>query len=311
MKGQNRKFYPDIINHCYQRTINGDILFYNVYDCLMFFTIFCIKAPKYGVRVYKLCLMPDHIHNSSSAKRRRDLSEFTQVYTAMYAKEHNIVCHEKGPVFQSPFGSVPKYGDKKARSNLIYVDNNPVERHLVIKAEDYKWNFLAYANNRHPFSKPLMVQDASKSMQHAVEIVDYWHSEGMYLSYYMLKKIFAPLNPTEKLQLVDYIVSTYNVLDYEGASRFFDGYDNMVIANHTVTGSEYDLNEVFVGKSDACYYQMTSIIMDTGRFNDIHDVFALSLEDKMELFKTLNNRTDATLEQIAKYLHIPFKHQQN
>ena len=108
MRGQNRKVYPDIINHSYQRTINGDLLFYNVYDGLMFFTIFCVTAPKHGVRVYKLCLMPDHIHNSSSAARKKDLSAFTQSYTSLYAREFNIVCHEKGSVFQSPFGSVPK-----------------------------------------------------------------------------------------------------------------------------------------------------------------------------------------------------------
>lgn len=309
MKGQNRKLYPDIINHCYQRTINGDLIFYNVYDCLLFFTIFCVQAPKYGIRVYKLCLMPDHIHNSSSAKRKKDLSDFTQVYTAMYAREHNIVCNEKGSVFQSPFGSAPKYGDKKARSNLIYVDNNPVERHLVEKAEDYRWNFLAYAKSNHPFSKPLELKEASKAMKTAIEIVDAWYNDGKYLSYFMLRRMFSPLSEDEKRQLVDYVVTKYNILDYEGAAAFFDGYENMLIATHSVTGSEHDLNEVFVGKSDEYYNKMTSILMNTGRFKDIHDVFSLSIEDRMGLLKMLNSQTDATLEQIAKYLHIPFKHE--
>lgn len=310
MRGQNRRFYPDIINHCYQRTINGNLLFYNVYDYLLFFTIFCIQAPKYGIRVYKLCQMPDHIHNSSSAKRKRDLSAFTQVYTAIYAREHNTVCHEKGSVFQSPFGSAPKYGDKKARSNFIYVDNNPVERHLVQKAEDYRWNYLAYAKCKNPFSKHLEREKASKAMQKALQIVDSWHNSDRYLPYYMLKAMFSPLDDEEKEQLVDYIVSVYSVLDYEGAARYFDGYDNMVAANHSVTGSEYDLNEVFVGKTDAYYNNMTSILMGTGRFKDIHDVFSLRLEDRMELLKMLNIQTEATLEQIAKYLHIPFKHEE-
>ena len=309
MRGQNRRFYPDIINHCYQRTINGDLLFYNVYDYLMFFTIFCIHAPKYDIRVYKLCQMPDHIHNSSSAKRKNDLAAFTQVYTAIYAREHNIVCHEKGSVFQSPFGSVPKYGDKKARSNFIYVDNNPVERHLVQKAEDYRWNYLAYANCKNPFSKPLDRENASKAMQKALQIVDSWHNSDKYLPYHLLRKMFSPLDDEEMQQLADYIVSVYNVLDYEGAARYFDSYDNMVAANHSVTGSEYDLNEIFVGKTDAYYNNMTSILMGTGRFKDIHDIFSLRLEERMELFKMLNAQTGATLEQIAKYLHIPFKHE--
>ena len=192
---------------------------------------------------------------------------------------------------------------------MIYVDNNPVERHLVQKAEDYRWNYLAYANSNHPFSEALIEEKASKQMQMAIQIVNAWHKEGKYLSYYLLKKMFTPLNTVEKCQLVDHIVSTYNVLDYEGAARYFDGYDNMIAANHSVTGSEYDLNEVFIAKSDACYSIMTSTLMKTGRFADIHDIFSLPMEGKMELFHMLNAKTDATLEQIAKYLHIPFKYQ--
>lgn len=307
MRGQNRKVYPDIINHSYQRTINGDLLFYNVYDGLMFFTIFCVTAPKHGVRVYKLCLMPDHIHNSSSAARKKDLSAFTQSYTSLYARESNIVCHEKGSVFQSPFGSVPKYGDKKARSNFIYVDNNPVERHLVDRAEEYRWNFLAYSACDHPFSEPLIIRNASKKMMRAIKMVESRHEEGKYLPYIMLKRMFAPLSEKEKLQLTDFIIVTYDIIDHGGAERFFDSHEAMIEATHSVTGSEHDLNEVFVGKSDAYYKQMTGILMETGRFRDIHDIFALPVEKRMELLRMLNRRTDATLEQIAKYLHIPFK----
>ncbi len=307
MRGQNRKVYPDIINHSYQRTINGDLLFYNVYDGLMFFTIFCVTAPKHRVRVYKLCLMPDHIHNSSSAARKKDLSSFTQSYTSLYAREFNIVCHEKGSVFQSPFGSVPKYGDKKARSNFIYVDNNPVERHLVDKAEQYRWNFLAYSTSDHPFSEPLIIRNASKKMVRAIKLVESRHEEGKYLPYVMLKRMFAPLSEKEKLQLIDFIIVTYNIIDYKGSEIFFNSYEAMIEATHSVTGSEHDLNEVFVGKSDAHYKKMTDIIMDTGRFKDIHDIFALSIEERMELLQVLNRETAATLEQIAKYLHIPFK----
>lgn len=292
MKGQNRKVYPDIINHCYQRTINGKLLFYNAYDCLMFFSVF---------------LMQDHIHNSSSAANRKALYRFTQTYTSVFAREHNVTCHEKGSVFSSPFGSVPKFGDKKARSSFIYIDNNPVERKLVEKAEDYQWNFLAYCKSGFPFSSPIVTKKRSRAMKRAMRIVTSRNSEGKYLPYTLLKRLFDPLTKSEKKQLADYIVNTYNVLDYEAAIRFFGSYEQMIEATHSVTGSEYDLNEVFVGKSDKHYAKMTSIIMRTGRFNDIHDIFRLSPDEKMVIFDLLQRETDATLEQIAKYLHIPFK----
>lgn len=307
MKGQNRFVLPDIINHSYQRTLNGNLLFYNTFDSLLFFTIFCVTQQKYpGIRVYKLCLMPDHIHNSSSASCKTELSAFTQNYTSVFAREHNEVCHEKGNVFKSPFGSVPKKGDKKARSNLIYVDNNPVERRLSDVAEQYRWNFLAYAVSDHPFSERLIIREASSDMKRAVKQVKSMYDDCRYLSYALLKKLFKPLVYKEKLQLVDYIISTYNVIDYDGAIRFFGSYEKMLEATHSVTGSEYDLNEVFVGKNDSVYALMTQLLMNTGRFKDIHDIFSLSKEERFSLLEYLNEKTDATLEQIAKFLHLPW-----
>ena len=309
MKGQNRIVLPDIINHSYQRTLNGNLLFYNIYDCLLFFTIFCVTQQKYpGIRVYKLCLMPDHLHNSSSASSKSELSAFTQNYTSVFAREHNEVCHEKGNVFHSPFGSVPKKGDKKARSNLIYVDNNPVERRLSNVAEKYRWNFLAYAISDHPFSEKLVIREASADMKNAIRKVKSMHRNGRYLSYSLLKKIFNPLAIKEKNQLVDFIITTYNVIDYDRAIRFFGSYEKMLEATHSVTGSEYDLNEVFVGKNDAVYAKMTQLLMNTGRFKDIHDIFFLSKEERFGLLEYLNGKTDATLEQIAKYLHLPWRY---
>ncbi|MCR5520149.1 MAG: hypothetical protein K6F21_07440 [Bacteroidales bacterium] len=250
--------------------------------------------------------MPDHLHNSSSASSKSELSAFTQNYTSVFAKEHNEVCHEKGNVFHSPFGSVPKKGDKMARSNLIYLDNNPVERRLSDAAEKYRWNFLAYAVSDHPFSERLVIREASSGMKRAVKQVRIMNENGRYLSYALMKKLFSHLTHKEQLQLVDFIISTYNIIDYDGAIRYFGSYEKMLEATHSVTGSEYDLNEVFVGKNDSVYAQMTQLLLKTGRFKDIHDIFFLSREDRFHLLEFLNKKTDATLEQIAKYLHLPW-----
>ena len=131
MRGGNRRFYRGIINHIYQIAIEGDVIFYSISDHLVYFTIFFFFSRKHGIRVLKLCQMPDHIHGSLTADKKSHLSAFERDTTAVFAREHNGVCHRKGPFFKSPFGSVPKYGDKKARSNLIYVDNNPVERRIT------------------------------------------------------------------------------------------------------------------------------------------------------------------------------------
>ena len=219
------------------------------------------------------------------------------------------VCHSKGPVFNSPFGFAPKTSDKKVRTNFIYVDNNPVERKLVRKAEEYRWNFLAYAASDHPFSVKLVLRKARYPLQQAVRMIKRQHAKGHYLSYPLLQRLFAPLTRPEKEQLTDFIVTTYNVIDYQYCIRFFDSLENMLISTYANTGSEYDISEIETGKTDAVYLQISRLLLETGRFQDIHDVLALSSEAKMDLFEWLLPRTDAIPEQIAKYLHIRLAHQ--
>ena len=48
------------------------------------------------------------------------------------------------------------------------MDNNPVERHICQFAEQYRWNYLAYAASNHPFSEPYRKEKASKAMLRAV-----------------------------------------------------------------------------------------------------------------------------------------------
>ena len=307
MRGGNRRFYRGIVNHIYQIAIDGDVIFYSISDHLVYFTVFCTFARKHGIRVLKLCQMPDHIHGSVTADKKSNLSAFERDTTAVFAREHNSVCHRKGPFFKSPFGSVPKYGDKKARSNLIYVDNNPVERRICEKAEQYRWNYLAYADNDHPFSEPFRKREASKAMLRAIRTVEDRHSRGLHLPYAMLKRMFEPLSNKERQQLVDIIITTYSVIDYHESIRYFDNLDAMLTAIHSTTGSEHDLNEVFVGKDDSWYRRMSEIVMAHSNLSDIHDMLGFPSDKKYALFRLLRRETQATSEQIAKYLRIKLR----
>ena len=295
-----------IVIHCYQRTVNGELLFYSISDYLVFFTIFCIEAKKYGVRVLALCLMPDHFHVSIVVDSSKILSDFIASVTRKYAIQNNVTCHRSGPLFAKPFGSAPKYGAKKARTNLIYVGNNGVERQLCHKAEDYRWGFLKYAVSTSPFSEPLVIRNASVDMKSAVRSVKSYLTKSKELNYTLLQRLFRPLSRQEKEQLTDFIISSYDIIDHAGAARFFDGYDNMLEAMHTNTGSEYDLNEVLVGKSDAHYAAMSSILLKELPIFDIHDIFLMTEDERFKLFTILQRKTNATPEQILKFLRIPY-----
>ena len=305
MKNRKRKVVKGILNHCYQRTVKGNLLFYCISDYLVHFTIFCVTAEKYDIRVLAFCQMPDHTHESIIADSARTLAAFHGESSRKFTLVHNPVCHAKGPLFDCPFGSVPVFGDKKARTNLCYVGNNPVERRLCKKAEEYRWNYLAYGASDHPFSEKLVIRKASWSMRKAVREVKSMKKAGKPLSYRQLQRLFASLDMKEKLQLCDFIITTYNVIDYKVASRFFDGYDTMLTAMHANTGNEHDLNEIFIGKTDACYARMITIVNNTLHLKDIHDVLALPADEKNDLFQLLLDKTGALPEQVAKFLRIP------
>jgi hypothetical protein len=200
-----------------------------------------------------------------------------------------------------------KVGDKKARTNLVYIGNNAVERHLVRYAEDYKWNYLAFAKSSHPFSDELILRRASCSMKKAIEEVKATHNRNQPLSYNLLRRLFSNLDERESNQLEDYIINTYSVIDYEAAIRFFDSYEDMIGAMHYNTGSEYDINEIFVGRSDACYPEITSWLKRNLHLNDIHDVFLLPDEDRTDLMFDIHKELGVDPRQIAKYLRLKTK----
>jgi len=301
---ERRIFHKDILTHCYQRTADGGVLFYSYSDHLVHFTRYCITARKYGIQVLGLCQMPDHIHDSVRAGKRQDLERFKQETNAGFSRNWNAHHGLDGSVLESPFGSAPKSGEKKVRSNLVYVGNNPVERKLVEKAEEYRWNYLAYAVSDHPFSEKLVIRNARWPLQKAAREVKARFKEGKPMNHAQLKRLSAPLDREERQQLTDYIISTYNVIDYAAAIRYFGTYDDMLTAMHATTGSEHDLNEVFIGRSDAHYARMTRILMQECRLNDIHEILSFPDDKKYSLFLLLRRKTDAPVKQIAKFLHL-------
>ena len=116
--------------------------------------------------------------------------------------------------------------------------------------------------------------------------------------------MFGRLSKEECNQLTDYIIAKYSIIDYQTAISFYGSYEKMITAIHSNTGSEYEIKERNTGKRDDVYSKITSILMNTGRFKDIHDVLSLNAEKKIELFSYLLGKTEATPHQIAKYLRV-------
>lgn len=304
---RRRKFYKNTLTHCCQRTADGGVLFYTYSDHLVYFTHYCISARKHHIRVLAMCQMPDHVHDSVLTDRKENMERFKCETNTSFSRKHNERFHRKGPVLEGPYGRAPKFEDKRIRSNLIYVENNPVERKLTVHAEEYRWNYLAYAESDHPFSEKLVIRKASWPLQKAVREVKAQFKAGKPMNYAQLERLFLPLDRKERLQLTDFIIVTYNVIDYQAAIAYFGSYEKLLTATHSTTGSEYDMKERFVGKSDVCYNQMTTLLLQEGIVKDIHDLLSLSDDVKYELYLFLQHSVDALPEQIARFLHLSMK----
>lgn len=301
---ETRKFVPSAVNHCYQKSIHGEVLFYNVCDYLSCFTLFCTAARRHQVQVLSLVIMPDHLHHCTIAQEQEELSAFVQDYTSHLAWQNNELCHHKGSIFLRPFGSAPKLGDKSARTALIYLGNNGPERKLSAKAVEYRWSFLAYFRNPSPFSEPLRMAIASKGMRRAVALIKSRVRKNLPLRYQTLKWMMGKLNDPEKRQLTDFIIRQYNVVDYDEAISYFGSYEDMLEAMRLTKGSEHEIREEFVGWDDRVYGQMSKLLQKEKGLADVHEMLAWPEDKRRELIPLLRNRTHATDRQVRKYLRL-------
>lgn len=299
-----RPFKSGILNHCYQRSADHGLIFYSQSDYLVWFTIVCIVAPRHNIKILGLCPMPDHIHMAVIAPSKKNLSRFVGEVNRIFSRLQNEVCQVKWSWFEKPFGSVPKEGSKVGKNCLLYVGNNPPERQLAEKAEDYRWTFLAYTVSKNPFSEKLVIRNATWPMRQAIKEVQAQHNACKPLRYNLLQRISQKLDSREKKQLIDFIISTYDVIDHKEALRFFDGsYQKMTEALSISTAKEHDLNESFVGWSDKPYATMTRMMMEKYELDDIHQMLSWPREQKAQAFRYLRTTTRFLPEQISKFLH--------
>lgn len=302
---KRRIIYHGKNHHVYQKAHDGGLLFYSSIDFLVYFTIFSVVAERMDLVVLALCPMVDHIHHVLRVEHRKILASFEQQHTHLFAMEWNRSRNTKGRLFRHSYGVAAKLGDKQIRSVLAYNYNNPVERKLVPKAEDYRWNFLAYANSDHPFSSPIDKTHCGKRMRMILREVRKCRQLGYYLNYAQLERWFQQLNLEERQQLTDHIIGLWNIIDYEEASAYFPSFEAMVRAFHDNSGSEYDLKEERNDWSDTVYQDCTHVLLTEKHIGSVHEIPNLDEARKQQCYELLQQRTSARPRQICKYLHLP------
>lgn len=301
---KRRKFYSGVVNHVYQRTVSGNNLFYGYEDFLTFFTIMSVSARKAQITFLELCLMYNHFHALIVTESMSQLSDFMNHACSWFAREFNQFTGNAGQLLKKNFGSALKWSEKDVRTAINYVGNNPVEKKICKRPEQYRWNFLQYAVSSNPFSEPLVLRRASKRMKRAVKEVTSMSQLNLPLKFILIRRLFKGLTSIEIEQLVDYIISTYNFIDYQTAISYYGSYEKMLEAMNSNTGSEYEIREEWDPDSDLAYFHMVEYVQNTFPDMPANRVTTLPDAQKQNL-SLVFSRMSATPRQISRFLHLP------
>lgn len=305
MKNRRRKFYPGTLQHIYQQSADKGVIFYSDLDYLVFFTVICSVAREYKIKIAAVVPMADHFHELAVAETLKELSRFHMHYPSTFAVEYNRHYGRTGRLLKKSFGSAPKVGNKAVRTILAYNYNNPPERKLCARAEDWRWNFLAYAKSPCPFSRPYNPKTARACMKKAAAEIKAIHKSKGFLNYAVLERLFAPLDHDEQEQLKDLIITTWSVIDYEYIISLYGDYQTMVRAFNSNTGAEFEIKEEWGNYDDRVYSWMCAILRADGIGNIPAAIFKMSASAKRKYASRLSAMVpEAHPRQIAKFLHL-------
>ena len=304
MRGHLRKFPVDTFQHIYQQAINRFVIFFSWEDRLVYFTIFSVMARTYRITVLALALMFDHVHYLIQAAEREIYAKFIGVMTSTFVMAYNRDSGRKGPLFRKAYGNSPKRRDKDIRTCIAYNYNNSVEKILFTRAEQDRWNLLAYIGNPHPFSEPIDKETASKKLLRSMDAATQFHKRNAYLDYPVVRKLFDGLTDTEREQLLDFIISLYLPIDKERLLSYYKSYDDMVLAINSNTGSEYDLDEVYDPESHQCFERMLEITRHSSFSDNPRSIILTPIAKRWQIAEALMTRTGATLSQVKRFLHL-------
>ena len=297
-----RKYSPSGYMHIFHITRDSGVCYYSAADCLVWFTMFCILALKYEVVVLAVCIMLNHFHIEAKFSSKKKMAAMMQELDSWFTRSYNHQYGRHGPLFDGRYGSAVKLKEQKIQDNFIYVCNNPVVKKAVRRAEDYRWSFLMYMSDNHPFSDKIVVRRSSRRLLSTLAEVRRCRRQQIPIGYGFFKGQYMNLSVTERRQVLDYIVSQYNVIDYDRVRRIWGGFEEMCAGLKVASGAEYDLRDDNSEENYRHHYQMIKMAREMG----IDLARGCPDEELGRLARLFYHQLGATKQEIAKLLHCPF-----
>ncbi len=99
-------------------------------------------CEKQDVTVPAYCLITNHVHLVLTPHSESGLQQVLKPLHMRYSQHVNKIKGWKGHLWQGRFFSSP-LDEAYTWSTIRYVERNPVEAGMVVKAEDYRWSSAA------------------------------------------------------------------------------------------------------------------------------------------------------------------------
>jgi putative transposase len=148
------RFAPtECAHHVINRGNDRRCIFREAADFERFLRLLARAKARYPVKVYALCLMPNHFHAVMQPVCEGALSAYLQWVLGRYACDLRSRTQTvgQGHIFQRRFWSDPIQDERHFLSVLRYIEANPVRAGLVDRAESWPWGSIAVrARTRQP-----------------------------------------------------------------------------------------------------------------------------------------------------------------
>lgn len=300
MRLRKRKWVDGAPVHIYMRGQNGWVVFYRLEDFLVYSTILGVVCRKRNIKIISLCIMVNHVHILIQARNQAAMADFVKEINGMFASEYNREYGRSGRLFEH-YGWAQKLVGKKLSSCIEYINNNPVVGHLSRSVSEYRWNFLAYHDNKFPFSQKVWKKRCSRALRRCMDTVESECSRGHYIGYSMLDFLFRNLSPAEAKLLSDYIISLYSPLDYHTLSKVYGSMACALNAFAHNAGDEFDLPDDWSDYSMyRCALRLSSDVLSSrGSY-----VENLDVQIRNRLIARMLSEYGLSKSIVAKFMHV-------
>ena len=150
---ENRLIIPGAPHHLILRGNNRRKIFSYDYERDFFLKLVAEASDKFGVLIYSITLLTNHLHQMFVPPSQEAASGFVHSFAMRYAQWRNKKRGGSGKLFEREFEAHPMWTPDLFAEKLAYVDFNAVHHGLCARPEDYVWSTYGFHIGRPELSK--------------------------------------------------------------------------------------------------------------------------------------------------------------